>query len=148
VAEETQVALKKQKGVRSLPIDIAVSDLTIEVKAQRQDLIAARRTLDKLVRTLEESQAGIKRNQGAIMAKLDDVLQDMADQKTIEDGLVSLLENYKAQIDAAAGDQAKIDQVHQWFVDRKKELSDKLLANTAVAAPPAPAGAPKKIKKK
>lgn len=79
-----------------------------------------------------------------IMAKLDDVLQDIADETTLEDSILALLTTIKQQLaDALAGAtlppdvQAKIDVAFASLEANKAKLSAAVAANTPIAPPPA-----------
>lgn len=79
----------------------------------------------------------ILRTERQIMATLDDVLTEVAEESTVDDSIVALLENIKAQLDAAGGNQAKIDQIFAGLQANKAKLAAALLAGTP-SAPPTP----------
>ena len=87
----------------------------------------------EVLRLLEEIKAGLKAQGAEIMASLDDLSQGVADESTLEDSLVTMFQNYQQQITAAAGDQAKIDQINQLITANKAKLAAALASNTPAA---------------
>ncbi len=67
---------------------------------------------------------------------LDDVLGAVTDEATVEDSVLALLTSIKAQLDAAGGNQAKIDAIFSGLQANKAKLAAALLANTPT--PPTP----------
>lgn len=84
------------------------------------------------------TQQGVK-----IMASLDQVVQDVTDESTLEDSIITLLTNVQAQLAAIlAGNlppdvQAKVDAVFASLEANKTKLAAAVAANTP-APPPAP----------
>jgi hypothetical protein len=75
-----------------------------------------------------------------IMATIDQVLQDVTDESTLEDSIITLLTNIKAQLDAALANQnipadvqAKIDSVFEGLEANKTKVADAIKANTPAA---------------
>lgn len=68
------------------------------------------------------------------MAVIDDILQDVQDESTLEDSAVTLLGNYHDQVIAAAGDQAKLEQIKAGLETNKAKIAAALTANTPAAA--------------
>lgn len=64
---------------------------------------------------------------------LDDVLNDVENESTVEDSLITLLQGVKAQLDAAKGDQTKIDAIFTGLEANKAKLAAALTANTPAA---------------
>ena len=71
------------------------------------------------------------------MATIDDVVKDVTDESTVEDGLITLTTDIKTQLDAAlAGTtvppavQAKIDAVFTQLETNKAKLAAAITANT------------------
>lgn len=78
--------------------------------------------------------------ENAMTAKLDQVVQDVQDESTVEDSLISLTTAIKAQLDAALAntsispaDQAKIDAIFTGLEANKAKLAAAITANTPVA---------------
>lgn len=74
------------------------------------------------------------------MATIDDVVKDVTDESTVEDGLITLTTDIKTQLDAAlAGTtvppavQAKIDAVFTQLETNKAKLAAAITANTPAA---------------
>lgn len=67
------------------------------------------------------------------MHNLDDVLADVNAETTLITGVSSLLTGLKAAVDAAKGDQAKIDQIFAVAEANKAALAGALAANTPAA---------------
>jgi hypothetical protein len=81
---------------------------------------------------------GLKENK--VMATIDDVVKDVTDESTVEDGLITLTTDIKTQLDAAlAGTtvppavQAKIDAVFTQLETNKAKLAAAITANTPAA---------------
>ena len=75
-----------------------------------------------------------------IMATIDQVLQDVTDESTLEDSIITLLTNIKAQLDAALANttipadvQAKIDSVFDGIEKNKTKVAAAITANTPAA---------------
>ena len=62
-------------------------------------------------------------------ATLDQVLADVTEETTAIDSLGTLIAGLKAQIDAAGGNQAKIDQIFANLESNKQKLAAALSAN-------------------
>lgn len=92
---------------------------------------ALRRKLDGIDRALQRIEGK------EIMAQktLDDVLADVSAEKTVEDGLVTLVQGIKAQLDAAvaAGDLNKVAQIAASLEANTQTMSDAIVANTPAA---------------
>lgn len=75
-----------------------------------------------------------------IMATIDEVLADVQQESTLDDSIITLLQNIKAQLDALlAGNlppevQAKVDEIFAQVEANKQKVADAITANT----PPAP----------
>lgn len=69
-----------------------------------------------------------------IMKTLDDIITETTRQGTIEDGLETLLTGLKAQIDAAGGNQAKIDAAFSALQKNNDRAAAALVAGTPAAA--------------
>src|SRR5438067_10462247 len=67
-----------------------------------------------------------------IMVTVDDLVKKVADQKTVEDSLVTLLGNINTQLKEAlaSGDQSKLQALSDSIDANTKELSDAVTANT------------------
>jgi hypothetical protein len=81
---------------------------------------------DEIVRLLQE----LKKNGGRIMATIDDILTGVTDESNLDDSIILLLTNLKAAVDAAKGDQAKIDAAFAAITANKQKVSDAITANT------------------
>lgn len=72
-------------------------------------------------------------------ASLDQLLQAVQDESTVEDSIISLLTSIKAQLDAALSAeltpaaQAKVDAIFAALEANKTKLSDAVTANTPAA---------------
>ena len=82
-----------------------------------------------------------------IMASLDDVLADVAEEDTLADSLVTLLHGIKQQLDDAlsgatlpAAAQAKVDAIFSKAESSKTKMADAVTANTPVETQPAGGG--------
>lgn len=108
-----------------------------------------------LVSTVENTYATVQRIDRMLTANvamerqmaqtLDDVLTDISELGTKEDGLVTLLNGIKAQLtDALSGtltpdQQAKVDQVFAAVEARKAAIQEAIDANTPPSPPVEPA---------
>lgn len=70
-----------------------------------------------------------------IMATLDDIVADVAAEKTVVDGVVVLLDALAAQLAAAGLDQAKLTQLHNDILAQKQALADAVVRDTPAAPP-------------
>lgn len=68
------------------------------------------------------------------MHTIDEILAETNRQTTIEDSMESLLSGLKAQVDAAGGNQGKIDAAFAAFKANNDRAAAAIVANT----PPAP----------
>jgi len=64
------------------------------------------------------------------MATIDDILAGVEEESTLDDSIITLLTNLKAAVDAAKGDQAKIDAAFAAITANKQKVSDAITANT------------------
>lgn len=64
------------------------------------------------------------------MATIDDILAGVEEESTLDDSIITLLQNLKAAVDAAKGDQAKIDAAFAAITANKQKVSDAITANT------------------
>jgi hypothetical protein len=104
-------------------------------------------TLRTLFDLIQKNHAEIKKQLNRIekrekrqTMKIDDVITDLQDQSTVEDGLVTLTTNLKTSLDAALKNQgippdvqAKIDAAFAQIEANKKKIADAIVANTPVA---------------
>jgi len=78
-----------------------------------------------------------------LMATLQEVLDDVAAEKTVEESLITLTQGLKAQLDAITSgsltpaQQAQVDAIFAAVEANKTEVSAAVVANTPT--PPAPA---------
>lgn len=72
-------------------------------------------------------------------ATLDDILAGVQQEKTLDDSIIQLLENLKATVDAAQGDQVKIDAAFAAITDNVARVSKAITDNTP---PPTPEPVP------
>lgn len=92
---------------------------------------------------IQDQQQGIN-----IMKTLDDVISDITDLSSKEDGLITLTSGIKAQLDAVTQgsltpeQQAKVDAIFAAVEDRKTTVQAAIDANTPPASPPPAAPAP------
>jgi hypothetical protein len=92
-------------------------------------LSAVHRKLNSVLNILQ-----VQRDQGEKMAKtLDDILQGVQDESTVDDSIVTLVTNLKAAVDAAGGNQAKIDAAFAQITANKQKVADAVTANTPAA---------------
>lgn len=82
--------------------------------------------------------------ENAMDETLDQVLQDVQNESTVEDSLIALTTSIKTQLDAAlantsisASDQAKIDAIFTGIEANKTKLASAITTNTPVPAAPA-----------
>jgi hypothetical protein len=68
---------------------------------------------------------------------LDDVIQDITDEETVEASVITLLDSLGTQLANAGNDPAKITQVRSMIAKDKAALAAAVLANTPAATPPA-----------
>jgi hypothetical protein len=71
-----------------------------------------------------------------IIMNLEDILAKVQAQKTVEDSIVTLLNETNSELKAAiaSGDQSKLQQISDTLDANTKELSDAVVANTPAAA--------------
>jgi uncharacterized protein YoxC len=71
----------------------------------------------------------------SIMATLDDVVSKVNDLGTVEEGVVTLLTDIKARLDAAiaSNDPAKLQQLADALDAQKQRLAEAITANTPAA---------------
>lgn len=86
---------------------------------------------DSLMRGLQIINA----KENYAMATLDEVLAEMERDTTVSDGIVAMLEKLQADVTAAGGNQAKIDQIFNGFKSNTDKLAAKLVVNTPNEAP-------------
>lgn len=109
--------------------------------ALREQLNRIERKLDRSI--IQDQQQGIN-----IMKTLDDVISDITDLSSKEDGLITLTSGIKAQLDAVTQgsltpeQQAKVDAIFAAVEDRKTTVQAAIDANTPPASPPPAAPAP------
>lgn len=78
-----------------------------------------------------------------ILMTLDQVLQSVTDESTLDDSIIALLQGIKAQLDAvlAGGlspeNQAKVDAIFAAAEANKAKVSAAVTANTAASKPTA-----------
>ena len=73
----------------------------------------------------------IQNNKLDTMAKsLDNLITLVNEQSTVVDSVVVLITDLKAQVAAAAGDQAKIDEIFDKVLANQTDLSTAITANT------------------
>lgn len=68
---------------------------------------------------------------------LDDVIQDITDEETVEASVITLLDSLDSQLQGAGSDPAKITQVRSMIARDKAALVAAVVANTPAATPPA-----------
>lgn len=113
-------------------------------------LLASVDRLERMVHALAMNLDSLSRGQRfvltkleEIMATLEDVLADVADESTKEDSLIALTNGLKAQLDAAlAGSltpaqQAKVDGIFAAIEANKAKVQASIDANTSPPATPA-----------
>ncbi len=83
---------------------------------------------------IEAVVTATRTQQGAFMKTLDDILAEAARQTTIEDSMEALLKGLKAQIDAAGGNQTKIDAAFAAFAANNDRAAKAIVDNTPLAA--------------
>jgi hypothetical protein len=82
----------------------------------------------------------LERKVAIIMAKIDDLVQAVQDESTVEDSIIALLTSVKAQLDAALANttipddvQKKIDSVFATVEANKAKVAAAILAKTPSA---------------
>ena len=74
-----------------------------------------------------------------LMAKLDRLIEEVSDLKTVNASAVALLTGLSAALRGANGDQAKIDEIVADLDAQTKALADAVTANTPATTEPPPA---------
>lgn len=105
--------------------------LNIEVHLYVHDN-ADDKKLDQILKLLQT--VILKENQMA--ATLDQVLTDITDLNNVEDGVIALLTQIKAMLDAAGTDPVKIQAVADQIAAMKQKAADAIAANTPSAPTP------------
>lgn len=114
--------------------------MRIDVHHYFHDLLSE--NLDRKLTQILAIVQNIQQKEIYIMATLDELMQDVTDEGTVEDGLVTLTEGIKAQLDAfLAGQltpevQAKVDAVFAGVEANKAKVSAAITANTPAAPAP------------
>jgi hypothetical protein len=99
--------------------------------------------LDSKLDAIIANQDAAKKRELRMAQSLDDVIADITDLGSKEDGLIALTTNIKAQLDAVlAGSltpaqQAKVDAIFSAVEARKTAVVDAITANTPTT-PPSP----------
>ena len=70
-----------------------------------------------------------------LMALIDDLAADVADESTVIDSAVTLLKNLSDQLAAAGTDPQKLAALKNTIDANKKRLADAVAANTASSGP-------------
>lgn len=65
-----------------------------------------------------------------IMATLDDIIADVAQETTVDASIVTLLTNIAAKLKAAGQDQAKLDALHESIQGNIQTIAATVTANT------------------
>ena len=93
--------------------------------------------LDRIEHKLDLVLVRIVEEENRIMATLDDLLSDVADESTVVASVETLLTNLSQQLAAAiaANDPAKIQAVKDAIDANKARLSAAVVANTPAATP-------------
>jgi hypothetical protein len=84
-------------------------------------------------RIIYELLANVDRKETAEMATLDDLTQAVADASTVDESIITLLDNIAAQLAAAQTDPAKIQAVIDTINAEKQRVADAVTANTPAA---------------
>lgn len=90
--------------------------------------------LDESLKNDKRILNAFKRKEKQIMATLDDLLAEMERDTSVSDGILAMLEKLQADIQAAGGNQAKIDAVFAGFKSNTDKLAAKLVVNTPVGS--------------
>lgn len=100
--------------------------------------------LKQISQQIDELKQIIEKGFKKIMPTLDEVLQDVSDEKTQIDSLTTLTAGIKKQLDdVLAGSltpaqQAKVDAIFAAVEANKQEVVDSINANTTPTPPPPP----------
>src|SRR5438477_12487456 len=89
--------------------------------------------LTRIERMVMELLRRSDRMEYKVMAKIDDLLKAVGDQTTIEQGVATLIDKLRADVLAAGGDTAKIQQAFDQVTANNAALSAKLIENTSAA---------------
>lgn len=106
-----------------------------ELREQRQNEFDWIKSLSGLV-----TKHDLKEMENRIMAKIEEVLQDISDESTLEDSILALVTGIKQQLADALANvtvpadvQAKIDAAFAQLEANKAKLTDAITANTPAA---------------
>jgi hypothetical protein len=84
------------------------------------------RKLDQILAELVDLKAqGVK-----IMATLDEIVADVADESTVDDSIITLLTNISQQLKDAGNDPAKLQAVKDAIDANKAKIAAAVVANT------------------
>lgn len=108
------------------PRDQAIRDVANAVREVRADV----RTLIEGLRHLMEGQEILMNIGEANMATWDEVFAEIERDTTVSDGILAMLVKLEADVAAAGGDQAKIDQAFAGIKSNTDKLATKLVVNT------------------
>ena len=92
------------------------------------------------IRSLNPRLARIEQKQELIMATLQEIVDEVAGQKTVVDGIQAFVDGLRAQIGSipsiSAVDQAKIDSIFAAVDANTKAITAALTFNTPPVVPP------------
>lgn len=119
------------------PINLTITHpITIVIaQADQQELLAIVKDTASTLRAFIAASAA---NQEKTRMFEDDVITKLNSQKTVNDGVVTLLSTLTTLIKANPGtDPAKQAQILKLIDDNSQEVADAIVANTPGAPPPA-----------
>jgi hypothetical protein len=94
-------------------------------------------SIDKKLDQILNALGVIEKGEAQMAISLDQDIQAVADEKTVIDGAVTLLNSISAQLAAAGTDPVKLQALSDAIAANKSELAAAVAANTPAAVPPA-----------
>jgi hypothetical protein len=83
-----------------------------------------------IARKLDDILAALESMESNIMAKLDDIIADVADESTVDDSIITLLNNIAQQLKDAGQDPAKLQALQDAIDANKAKIAAAVAANT------------------
>lgn len=83
--------------------------------------------------SIEELLKQILRKERKLMTLIEDLQREVAELTTVNDSVVTLLQNLKAQLEAAGTDPAKLQEIVNALDAQATRLADAVVANTPSA---------------
>lgn len=114
---------------------VALADVKADTAVTREqvtEIKAVAKTLSKLLGAMVEKVESLETN---VMAAIDNVEAEVAEQKTVVESVVTLLNQLKTKLDEAiaSGDMARVQAIADEIDANNKKLADAVVANTPSA---------------